>query len=136
AHAANQLLLSPYKTIVVLLSMPLLPSNASSFLIGTMSRISVSQSSVVQFHPAAPGTWPWSYAVVSTSTSTTRTPVSAACCATQSVVTRTLGIVAADIIRLIVETSCCHEHDGNAKGCAGDGRMWWQFSVFGGALAA
>src|SRR5262245_28582811 len=97
--------------IVVLLSMPLLPSNSSSFLIGTMSRISVSQSSVVQFHPAAPGTWPWSYAVVSTSTSTTRTPVSAACCATQSVVTRTLGIVAADIIASFAKPSSCHEHD-------------------------
>src|SRR6185436_14462110 len=89
AQAANQLLLSPYRTMVVLLSIPVLPSNSSSFLIGTMSRTSVSQSSVVQFQPAAPGTCPCSYAVVSTSTSTTRTPVSVACCATQSVFTRT-----------------------------------------------
>src|ERR1043166_9730665 len=69
--------------------MPLLPSSSSSFLIGMMSRTSVSHSSVVQFHPALPGTWPWSYAVVSTSTSTMRTLASFACCATQSVVTRT-----------------------------------------------
>src|SRR5215470_2623857 len=122
AQAANQLLLSPYKTIVVLLSMPLLPSNSSSFLIGTMSRISVSQSSVVQFHPAAPGTWPWSYAVVSTSTSTTRTPVSAACCATQSVVTRTLGIVAADINASFARVHLVTSTTGSATGCPGDRR--------------
>ena len=58
AHAANQLLLSPYRMIVVLLSIPLLPRSSSSFLSGMMSRVRVSQSSVVQFHPAAPGTWP------------------------------------------------------------------------------
>ena len=55
AHAANQLLLSPYRMIVVLLSMPLLPRSSSSFLSGMMSRVRVSQSSVVQFQPAAPG---------------------------------------------------------------------------------
>src|SRR3954469_13733785 len=58
AHAANQLLLSPYRTIVVSLPTPLFPSSSSSFLIGMMSRTSVSHSSVVQFHPAAPGTCP------------------------------------------------------------------------------
>src|SRR5579864_279528 len=75
--------------MVVLLSMPVLPSNCSSFAFGTMSRTTVSQSSVVQFQPAEPATWPWSYAIVSTSTSTMRTPASAECLATQSVVTRT-----------------------------------------------
>jgi hypothetical protein len=58
-HVAEPLL-SPYNTIVVLLSMPLRPSSSSSFFIGTMSRTSVSQSSVVQFQPAAPGTCPCS----------------------------------------------------------------------------
>src|SRR5260370_6342214 len=91
AQAANQLLLSPYRTTAVWLSMPLFPSSSSSFFIGTISRTSVSQRSVVQFQPMAPGTWPWSYAAVSTSTSTTRTPVSLACCATQSVFTSTFG---------------------------------------------
>src|SRR5665213_1898278 len=75
--------------MVVVLSMPLLPSSSSSFLIGMMSRTSVSHSSVVQFQPAAPGTCPWSYAAVSTSTSATRTFASFECSAIQSVVTST-----------------------------------------------
>src|ERR1700730_10682532 len=79
--------------IVVLLSMPDFPSSASSAGFGTMSRMTVSHRSVVQFHPAAPGTWPWSYAVVSTSTSTTRFPASVACWATHSVFTRTSASV-------------------------------------------
>src|SRR5581483_5341705 len=79
--------------MVVWLSMPLRPSRSSSLAAGTMSRTTVSQRSVVQFQPTAPGTWPWSYAAVSTSTSTTRTPVSRACCATQSVETRTSGTI-------------------------------------------
>src|SRR3954469_5005806 len=89
AQAANQLLLSPYSTIVVVLSTPLLPRSSSSFFSGMMSRTSVSHSSVVQFQPTAPGMCPCSYAVVSTSTSTMRTLASLACCATQSVVTST-----------------------------------------------
>src|SRR5580700_12197623 len=91
--------------MVVWLSMPLLPRRSSSFFLGAMSRTTVSQRSVVQFQPTEPGTWPWSYAVVSTSTSATRTPASVAWEATQSVVTRTLGRVVGIVLLLRYEPS-------------------------------
>jgi hypothetical protein len=46
-------------TTVVSLAMPDLLISLSNFPLGTMSRTSVSQSSVDQFQPIAPGTWPW-----------------------------------------------------------------------------
>ena len=49
--------------------------------------MSWSLSWVVQFQPTAPGMCPWSYAAVSTSTSTSRTLASPRLSATQSVVT-------------------------------------------------
>ena len=56
AQAANQLLLSPYRTTVVSLSIPDAPSSSSSFAFGITSRTTVSHNCVVQFQPTAPGT--------------------------------------------------------------------------------
>src|SRR6187397_801832 len=83
--------------------MPDLLISASNFALGMMSRTSVSQSSVDQFQPTAPGTCPWPNAVVSTSTSTMRTLASLACCATQSVLTRTSE---ADVVPVTMGAPC------------------------------
>src|SRR5688572_9206641 len=56
-----------------------------------MSRRTRSLRSVCQFQPTALRTWPFSYAAVSTSTSTRRTLGSLMCSATQPVVTNTSG---------------------------------------------
>ena len=60
AQAANQLLLSPYRTTVVSLPMPASAISASNLSLGMTSRRTVSHSCVVQFQPIAPGTWPCS----------------------------------------------------------------------------
>src|SRR3979411_236812 len=91
ANAANQLLLSPYSTTVVL---GVTPSShvafANAFLSG-MSRRTGSFSCDCQFQPTAPGTCPESYAVVSTSTSIKRINGSVRCPTTHSVGTSTSG---------------------------------------------
>jgi hypothetical protein len=73
AQAANQLLLSPYSTSVVSLLTPDWFMRFSNCDFGKISRTTVSQSCVFQAQAMAPGTWPSSYDLVSTSISTTRT---------------------------------------------------------------
>ena len=57
AHAANQLLLSPYRTIVVSGPMPDADSSAEKSSRLAMSRRMPSDSWLVQFQPTAPGMW-------------------------------------------------------------------------------
>src|SRR5579872_2518299 len=76
---------------VVSFPIPERESSASHSSFVGMSRTGCRCRSVFQFQPTAPGICPVSYAVVSTSTSTRRTPESLRCSATHSVVTRTSG---------------------------------------------
>src|SRR6266480_4024053 len=91
ANAANQLLLSPYNTTVVLGVTPASESSLANARLSGMSRRTGSFSCDCQFHPTAPAMCPESYAVVSTSTSIRRTAGSARCPTTQSVETSTSG---------------------------------------------
>src|ERR1051326_1450034 len=91
AKAANQLLLSPYSTTVVLGVTPASDSSLANAFLSGMSRRTGSLSCDCQFQPTAPAMCPESYAVVSTSTSMRRTPGSARRPATQSVETSTSG---------------------------------------------
>src|SRR3989449_2931568 len=91
ANAANQLLLSPYSTTVVLGVTPASDKSFANAFLSGMSRRTGSFSCDCQFHPTAPAMCPESYAVVSTSTSIKRMPGSVTCPATHSVATRTSG---------------------------------------------
>src|SRR5256714_10697352 len=84
AKAANQLLLSPYSTTVVLGVTPASDRSFANAFLSGMSRRTGSFSCDCQFQPTAPVTCPESYAVVSTSTSIRRAQESARCPATQS----------------------------------------------------
>src|SRR5450759_3071669 len=74
-----------------------------------MSRRTVSQSCEFQAQAMAPGTWPSSYALVSTSTSTMRTLASVAWASAQSVLTRVSGCAYANMgissMNLLIVTS-------------------------------
>src|SRR5882762_2770460 len=91
ANAANQLLLSPYSTSVVLGVTPASDMSAANAFLSGMSRRTGSFSCDCQFQPTAPGRCPELYAVVSTSTSIKRIPGSVRCPATHSVGTSTSG---------------------------------------------
>src|SRR5437016_14028709 len=91
AKAANQLLLSPYSTTVVLGVTPASLSSFANARLSGMSRRTGSFSWDCQFQPTAPAMCPESYAVVSTSTSISRIPESVRCPATHSVETSTSG---------------------------------------------
>src|SRR6267378_3107990 len=91
ANAANQLLLSPYRTTVVLGVTPASDKSFANAFLSGMSRRTGSFSCDCQFHPTAPTMCPESYAVVSTSTSIKRMPGSVRCPATHSVGTSTSG---------------------------------------------
>src|SRR5213082_4196867 len=67
ANAANQLLLSPYSTTVVLGVTPASESSLANAFLSGMSRRTGSLSCDCQFQPTAPAMCPESYAVVSTS---------------------------------------------------------------------
>src|SRR3954465_15539664 len=87
AYAANQLLLPPYSTTVFSLLTPLADRSSSNCCLLTKSRRTWSCRSVVQSSLTAPRMWPLSYAVVSSSTSTSTTFGSSRCCSTQSALT-------------------------------------------------
>src|SRR5256886_10765 len=91
ANAANQLLLSPYSTTVVLGVTPAFDKSSANACLSGMSRRTGSFSCDCQFQPTAPAMCPESYAVVSTSTSIKRMPGSVRCPATHSLATRTSG---------------------------------------------
>src|ERR1700731_1727825 len=77
--------------------MPDSPSSFSSVALSIKSRRTLSCSCVCQFQPTAPGMCPWAYAVVSTSTSTSRVPGAFRFAATDSVETSTSGCLYSDI---------------------------------------
>src|ERR1041384_2089305 len=91
ANAANQLLLSPYRTTVVLGVTPASERSFGNVFLSGISRRTGSFSCDCQFQPTAPARCPESYAVVSTSTSISRRPGSVRCPATHSVDTSTSG---------------------------------------------
>src|ERR1051326_8151833 len=89
------------------------PESVMSFwncIFERMSRTVVSQSCVFQAHAIAPGTCPSSYALVSTSTSTTQTFLSFPCSVTHWVVTRTSGCAYSAILYSLL-------FDGRGGGC-------------------
>src|SRR5436190_14273512 len=97
ANAANQLLLSPYSTTVVLGVTPASDKSFANAFLSGMSRRTGSFSCDCQFQPTAPAMCPESYAVVSTSTSIKRMLGSVRCPATHSVETSTSGCVYATL---------------------------------------
>src|SRR5699024_6945115 len=87
AYAANQLLLPPYNTTVSSLAIPRSLSSASNWARLRKSRRTGSCRSCFQSSLTAPLMCPFSYAVVSSSTSTRTTLSSSRCSSTQSDVT-------------------------------------------------